>query len=528
VTSRFANLAVVAALTLCALASAKPLHAQVTGSSLIEAQVGNFPGQDPDNRQDLYGQINLEYGFAAGRFGGRFETNRASVEFPGGAVPYEEIVQRFVDLSDDRFRLRVGNCYTILGRGLVHRSFELKGVILDQLGMRSRFGPSRDVDGVLAEADFGFGDVRLMSGSPAGGDMSPGALKSLDTPRHKGQIGGGQVTATLFREARAGVTYLRNSFGGRDQELASGFLELDPLYVLGIEDIALPFYAEYAQIDGSFGDWWKFRHGEEAPHALYMSTNLLWGPVGLSAEWKDYSQFRLGTNDPPSLVREHGFALLNRSTHILDAELSVGYQLEANVVLTDWATVTGNLSRTDGARGTRFDEHYIELNAAPNGGHPWEATAFYDGGKDEIIGITERTTVGAQGSYTFFDRFSTTIDIQRQSGERAAIPLIINGAFVIQPIRYEDIYLSVNVARADFGSFGIVWQRTSDPADPSREELGTTPLHTFAAVISARISEQHEATLTAGQRRGGIACTAGTCYEVQPFEGVELRLVSRF
>jgi len=31
-----------------------------------------------------------------------------------------------------------------------------------------------------------------------------------------------------------------------------------------------------------------------------------------------------------------------------------------------------------------------------------------------------------------------------------------------------------------------------------------------------------------GKRRGGLACTAGTCYQVQPFEGVELRLVSRF
>jgi len=34
--------------------------------------------------------------------------------------------------------------------------------------------------------------------------------------------------------------------------------------------------------------------------------------------------------------------------------------------------------------------------------------------------------------------------------------------------------------------------------------------------------------LFVGKRRGGLACTAGTCYQVQPFEGAELRLVSRF
>jgi len=31
-----------------------------------------------------------------------------------------------------------------------------------------------------------------------------------------------------------------------------------------------------------------------------------------------------------------------------------------------------------------------------------------------------------------------------------------------------------------------------------------------------------------GQRRGGLACTAGTCYKVRGFEGVSARLVSRF
>lgn len=50
----------------------------------------------------------------------------------------------------------------------------------------------------------------------------------------------------------------------------------------------------------------------------------------------------------------------------------------------------------------------------------------------------------------------------------------------------------------------------------------------LAGTLRATISGHHDATLFFGERRGGQACTAGTCYEVQPLEGVELRLLSRF
>jgi hypothetical protein len=48
-----------------------------------------------------------------------------------------------------------------------------------------------------------------------------------------------------------------------------------------------------------------------------------------------------------------------------------------------------------------------------------------------------------------------------------------------------------------------------------------------SAVVNARLTERHQATLTFGKRRGGLACTAGTCYVVEPFKGAELRLTTR-
>ena len=92
---------------------------------------------------------------------------------------------------------------------------------------------------------------------------------------------------------------------------------------------SLPVYFEYAHQQRSVAQWFEFDRGGGSPHALYAATNLIAGPLAISAEWKDYQRFRLGTNDPPSLVREHTFALLNRATHVLMADDEHGFQVEA-------------------------------------------------------------------------------------------------------------------------------------------------------------------------------------------------------
>ena len=74
----------------------------------------------------------------------------------------------------------------------------------------------------------------------------------------------------------------------------------------------------------------------------------------------------------------------------------------------------------------------------------------------------------------------------------------------------------------------MVWERTNDDLDRSWEFGRLKPLHLIHWVASTRIGDGHEVALTVGKRRGGPACTAGTCYEVQPFEGAELRVASRF
>lgn len=492
------------------------LGQSVQVSNLLDVQLGNTPFTDPSDRTDVYDQFLLDLLWPGLRGGGRFESDRNSED----ALSYAKITQRYAEWTDDRLRLRVGNFYTILGRGLVHRSFELPGVVLDPAFLRSRFGLSRDVDGVLAEATLGPLAARAFSGTPNGGEFPPsGASLGLDP--YAGELSGGQLTATAWRQARLGATYEKSSSGGAaDQHLGSGFVELDPARLTGRAPIALPLYFEYAQRDRSFGDWWRFSRSDTVAHALYAGGNLIWGPLALAAEWKHYRDFRLGTNDPPSLVREHSALLLNRGTHVLNAAREEGYQLEGSLTSRAWGTVTANASRAEGRLGSKaaiFLEHFIELRSASDPNRAWEGAAFFDQGRDQSVGIRERRVAGASLTLRLPWRCSVTTDLEHQRAQRNAD-------------RFDDHYLSAQLARDGWGSATLVWERTTDPSEETpRASLdpGITPRNFVLVALSGAVGSRSHATLSVGEQRGGLACTSGTCYQVLPFKGAQLRLTTR-
>ena len=507
---------------------AAPAHAQIAGANLLIGQLGNWPPSLTDrgnpDRESLYDRLDLQYLSGPVTVGARFETDRNSDVNPLTDPEYEGFSRRFADWRNDQFHVRVGSVTTILGRGLVHRSFEIPGVVLEEIGPRTRFTPLRDVDGALAEWERGPVSLRALSGAPSDGTVSLAKERAGDSPRHAGHIAGGQIAVALPLQARIGAAVLRSTGGlnqatglPRQHSVGAGFVEVDPLRILRVAAVSLPTYVEYAQEDRTFGQWWSFAHTDRTPHALYAGTNLLWGPVTLSLEWKDYAQFRFGTNDPPSLVREHAEVLLNRHTHVLIADREEGYQAELSWAPRDWGTLVLNRSRADGARGKRFEELFAELRFTPQAAERWEGTVFADRSEDDNEGIPRRDTHGLTATARWARRWSASLDAERQTASRVGF---IPG--------YEDVHLSLTASLADAGSVGFSWDRTTDELDPSWEAGRTRALQLVAWNASARVAEGHDAVLFVGKRRGGLACTAGTCYQVQPFEGAELRLVSRF
>lgn len=514
---RAAAAAGVACFAMLALAPARA-DAQLTGDNLLVGQAGNRPFTEPKNRTDLYDRLDLDWMHDALALGLRWERDRNSED----QIGYEKVTRRYADWSDPRLRIRAGSIYTILGRGLLHRSFELPGVVLDEPGTNVRYASSRDLDGVLLESEFGPFAARAFSGRPNGGEFSP-ASEELGAPRYAGQLSGGQLTVRLPRATRIGAAYSRFSYSvAPTREFGSGFVELDPLRMAGLTSLALPLTFEYAQEQAGLADWWKLRRGHDHPHAMYASANLLWGEYTLAVEYKDYDAFRLGFNDPPSLVREHDAPLLNRDTHVLNAEAEQGFQIEASAPATAWATLTANLSRSDGDLGygpLRFEEQFAELRVAPPTERPWDASVYLDRGRDAFDFVNDRHLIGIAGTVPLPQNCAVSTDLERRRASRTP------------NVAIEEIAFSLTISKAEWGSTSLLIERSNDPDVQESNALGEllTSHHTFfGGQITSQVSPMHRVSLFVGERRGGRACTAGTCYQVQPFQGAELRLTSRF
>ena len=90
--------------------------------------------------------------------------------------------------------------------------------------------------------------------------------------------------------------------------------------------------------------------------------------------------------------------------------------------------------------------------------------------------------------------------------------------------------LSFHHNRRGFGA-ALAIDHTTDPFEVDRVETFEieTGNRTFYSLnLNARFGTHFDAIIFAGERRGGTACTSGTCYQVLPFKGVEMRLNTYF
>lgn len=497
----------------------RPTSAQVFVQDLLDVQVGNAPGVKPSNLVGTYDRVDLAFETEILRLGAQYQLDHNS----SNLYPYARFTQRWLELAGSRGRLRVGNVYTILGRGLLQRSFQLPGVVLTDEGSPSRFGFSRDLDGVLAEGQAGPLSLRAISGAPTAGDISPGVADAFRLPLHSGNLDAGQLALGPWRGSSIGAVTLRLSpQSGPKSEFVSGFAAADPAALAGVDALSLPLYVEYALDQPTWREWWQFHAGRDRRHGLYASTGLTWDQLALSAEWKDYRHLLLGVNDPPSLVREQSYTLLNRITHVLNADEEHGIQFEGTWRQPGWGDLTLNRSHAEGRLVAsqpprQFEERFAEVHAAP-GGWAWlDATLFADHSRDDFVGADRRETFGGVASAPLPAGWRSDLDLERQSGRQTGHSFVEHAA-------------SFTLHHPRWGSAGVAWQRSTNPTEarPGADLRTFHHRNWWGGTLSTRLAERVEATLFAGQRRKGLACTAGTCYAAEALEGAELRVLARF
>jgi hypothetical protein len=296
----------------------------------------------------------------------------------------------------------------------------------------------------------------------------------------------------------------------------SGLLGLDVSRLLQRAGLATGYgdlYAEWAKLSGA----------ADPGHGRYASASVGVGTVGLSFEFKDYDRFNLLGNDPPPLVREHTAYLLNRRTHVMEPRNERGVQVEVVFPVEGVGTFTANYSRarnTVGAVTRRFDERYLALEV-DRFGPDRPLQAFFDWGRDELGFRKALRTGGVTAGTTLGGGWSADVDAELQRG---VLP------FGAAP-NYWDAYGAIAVEAPGGIRLSAAVDRTTDPLetdDPATLTVQeTSPVRFWSATASGGAGNV-DAVLFVGERRGGIACTSGTCYQVLPFRGAELRLMTRF
>lgn len=318
---------------------------------------------------------------------------------------------------------------------------------------------------------------------------------------------------TIAENYTLGSAYLRENDNDKLQEYGSVSFSANMPGEMQI-------YSEYAQRFNGNQDLFSLR--DKTAHALYAGANTIFGPVGLSFEIKDYINFLLNFNDPPPIVKEHQYIVLNRSTHVIEPLYETGWQAEAlytsqggHQFTVNFAESTNKLLNKDATFKEFFTEASIHLTEGTFG------KFFFDLSNDPFKFEKDRFALGTYLSQNWHNNWGTTIGLEFQRFERNLLS--------VQQI--ENTAVTLEISHSPTYTAGIIWERSTDP---DLTDAFTTPQvennarNWLAVSIGSQIDQNHFLNLFYGKRRGGPACTSGICYNVLDFEGFEMRLSSHF
>jgi hypothetical protein len=228
-----------------------------------------------------------------------------------------------------------------------------------------------------------------------------------------------------------------------------------------------------------------------------------------------------GISDPPTLVKEQIYKLLNRSTHVPYLNDESGMQVELFIVPAENHLITLNHSRSiNNLGGTDYKsvEYFVDWQFTTNISNQFKIFADYS--SEELLNEDARYATGVYFTRTLEKNLSFSIETEFQQIERT----------YAETEAIQNVYMGFIINKSPKYSAAFVWEFTNDPnvADnPGIEKIEKTQ-HYPGINFSYKPNRKNTIQLFAGKRRGGPACTSGICYEVLDFKGIELRWSYRF
>jgi hypothetical protein len=248
----------------------------------------------------------------------------------------------------------------------------------------------------------------------------------------------------------------------------------------------------------------------EDGRAWYGSVAASVASFGASLEFKDYERFVGPYNEPPTLVKTQSWTLLNRGTHLSNADDEIGQQ-----GALDWSPgpedgLSLNYSRSDNHdRDEIFQYRQWTLEGrlrpgADDSGPRLKAVADWQ--RDRIKGITDRWSAGGDVEIALNDVRSVAAVFEHQVTDYVAAD------------RQRLSLLTLEYQEAPWLTVAFQGEKAAEPED-GRDTWAS-------ATVNLAWSGRHNLNIFIGRRPTGFLCTGGYCFLAPAFDGIELRLIS--
>ena len=466
------------------------VKSQFNITNLMEAQLGKLPNENVAIFPSVYDRLEIDYRKKGFSISSTIEQYHTTFEGRG----YIDLSQLSLGYKKKGWDIKLGNFYETLGRGLLLRSFEFPGAILEDVGFRSRTYFHRDMLGASVKYRTKKASFQLLHVDALNNVFPPTFSRD---ERRIDNITAGVANWKYIKGHEVGLIFMRHDdSNGNIDNYVSGSLRGNIVRGLG-------YYFEYA------------KDINENNYAFYGGLTGFKGNFSYAIEYRNYDNFSLGAgiNEPPAAVKQQTYRVLNRSIHVSDPFNESGFQIDLFYNFKDGTVLNLNhsLARNDfGAIVSTFRQYFLEIQSSI--GSDIEYKAFVDYSKDPFKREDDRYSVGLYTDIGVKGNVRILPEFEYQYIDR-------NG----EGLYNVNFQLGVGIGAKLFLS--VLAELTDDPF--IIEEGSTTRLY-LGNTIRYKPNFNDTFQFFFGQRRGGPACSAGVCYEILDFRGMEVRWVKKF
>ena len=401
--------------------------------------------------------------------------------------------------------LLVGNYYSLVGRGMVLKSYEDRTIRIDN-----------NLLGLKVIGKYGGFKLTALSGSPANSQAERNDILHLIDLEYR-----------KLKWIKLGGTYASNI--PPTEEVANtsmASVRLQPSFW------NIDIYTEYGVKTNSDVQKNVFDDTESIiGQGFYGNMNLYFGSLSLLGEYKYYDNYLFTTQDgtvnynqPPSVRIEYGYILPNRHPSPLDPnneqgfQIAAGYSLDSETYLNTAYTLTETLpansyfqriNDTDVPVSTQLEEFYFQGQRDWNSEFTTIAALSYN---EELVTNTKNITPIIELRYYFEGINTLKLIFEHQNSTNK----VTNGQY------YNDVLVLEYLRSPNFNVALVAEMETREP------EEGKIVRKFWGFIqVGYKISYHTDLSVLIGTRQAGNICIGGVCRFEPEFKGIEFIMITR-